>query len=56
MEEEKAMLQENKIDSIVESTPILKQVEGKVAVPILLWFMGVPGFIVILLWALFFHG
>lgn len=56
MEEEKAMLQETKIDSIAESTPILKQVEGKVAVPILLWFMGVPGFIVILLWAFFFRG
>ncbi len=40
------MLQENKFDSV----------EGKVAVPILLWFLGVPGFIVILLWAFFFRG
>jgi hypothetical protein len=46
MKEEKAMLQENKFDSV----------EGKVAVPILLWFLGVPGFIVILLWAFFFRG
>ncbi len=50
------MLQENQTDSVVEATPILKSEEGKVAVPILLWFMGVPGFIVILLWAFFFRG
>jgi hypothetical protein len=56
MEQEKAMLQENKVSSIDESTPTLKQVEGKIAFPILLWFMGVPGFIVILLWAFFFRG
>lgn len=29
---------------------------GKVAVPILLYFLGVPGIVVILLWALFFRG
>lgn len=56
MEEEKVMLQENKIDSIGESRPILQQEDGKIALPILLWFMGVPGFIVILLWAFFFRG
>lgn len=50
------MLQENKIDSIGESRPILQQEDGKIALPILLWFMGVPGFIVILLWAFFFRG
>jgi hypothetical protein len=30
--------------------------QGRVAVPILLWFMGVPGFLVILLWFFFFRG
>lgn len=30
--------------------------EGKVAVPILLWFLGVPGFVVILLWFFIFRN
>lgn len=34
----------------------LKKNEGRVAVPFLLWMMGVPGFIVILLWFFFFRG
>jgi hypothetical protein len=34
----------------------LKNAEGRVAVPMLMWFMGVPGFIVILLWFFFFRG
>lgn len=29
---------------------------GKVAVPILLYFLGVPGILVLVLWALFFRG
>lgn len=33
-----------------------KNEDGRVAVPILLWFMGVPGFLVILLWFFFFRG
>lgn len=31
-------------------------VNGRVAVPILLYLMGVPGIIVLLLWAFFFRG
>ena len=31
-------------------------INGKVGVPILLYFLGVPGFFVILLWAFFFRG
>ena len=34
----------------------LKNNEGRVAAPMLLWFMGVPGFVVILLWFFFFRG
>ncbi len=30
--------------------------QGRVAVPILLWFMGVPGFFVFFLWLFFFRG
>ncbi|WP_413558545.1 hypothetical protein [Bdellovibrio sp. HCB209] len=30
--------------------------KGKIGVPILLWFLGVPGFVVILLWFFFFRG
>lgn len=32
---------------------ILKNVEGRIAPPLLLWLLGVPGGICILLWALF---
>jgi hypothetical protein len=32
------------------------RMQGKVGIPILLWFMGVPGFVVVLLWLLFFRG
>lgn len=35
---------------------ILKNAEGRVAVPMLMWFMGVPGFLVVLLWFFFFRG
>jgi len=30
--------------------------DGKVAVPILLWVLGVPGFVVALLWLFIFRG
>lgn len=35
---------------------LLKGAEGRVGMPILLWFMGVPGFFVVLLWFVFFRG
>lgn len=30
--------------------------DGKVAVPILMWFLGVPGFVCVLLWLFIFKG
>ncbi len=30
--------------------------EGRVAAPLLLWFLGVPGFVVVLLWLFIFRG
>ena len=39
--------------------PIRKMIEnlnGKVAAPILMYMLGVPGFLVILLWFFFFRG
>lgn len=30
--------------------------KGGIAIPALLWFAGVPFFVVLLLWALFFRG
>ncbi len=30
--------------------------EGRIAVPLLLWFLGVPGFVVVLLWLFIFRG
>lgn len=35
---------------------IRKNSEGKVAVPILMWFLGVPGFVCIMLWLFIFKG
>ncbi len=35
---------------------LFKNAEGRVAAPLLLWMMGVPGFFVILLWFFFFRG
>jgi hemerythrin superfamily protein len=43
-----------------EQKPNLKSfinnISGRIAVPILLYFLGVPGFFVIVIWALFFRG
>jgi hypothetical protein len=35
---------------------IIDDINGRVAVPILLYLLGVPGIIVLLLWAVFFRG
>ena len=35
---------------------LINNVNGKVGVPILLYFLGVPGIFVIILWAFFFRG
>ncbi len=35
---------------------LLKSTEGAVAAPLLLWVLGVPGILVILLWFFFFRG
>lgn len=35
---------------------IINTVNGKVAAPILMYMLGVPGFLVILLWFFFFRG
>lgn len=34
----------------------IENINGKVGVPILLYLLGVPGIVVILLWAFFFRG
>ncbi|HPI39848.1 MAG TPA: hypothetical protein PLJ21_03540 [Pseudobdellovibrionaceae bacterium] len=34
----------------------LDKANGKIGIPILLYFLGVPGIIVLVLWALFFRG
>jgi CO dehydrogenase/acetyl-CoA synthase beta subunit len=34
----------------------LENAKGKIGVPILLYILGVPGFVVILLWLFFFRG
>lgn len=32
------------------------RMQGKIGIPIVLWFLGVPGFVVVLLWLFFFRG
>ncbi len=34
----------------------LKKTQGAILPPLILWMLGVPGFVVILLWLLFFRG
>jgi hypothetical protein len=40
----------NKILTIVDD------INGAIGIPILLYFIGVPGILVIILWAIFFRG
>lgn len=35
---------------------LVEDVQGKVAVPILMYILGVPGFVCILAWLFFFKG
>jgi hypothetical protein len=35
---------------------VIDNVNGRVGAPLLLYFLGVPGFVCILLWAFFFRG
>ncbi len=35
---------------------VIDNVNGRVAAPILMYILGVPGFLVILLWFVFFRG
>ncbi len=37
-------------------TSLIKNIQGRVGVPILLWFLGVPGFVCIVIWFLAFRG
>ena len=37
-------------------TTVVDNVNGKVGVPILMYFLGVPGFLVFFLWLFFFRG
>jgi len=42
--------------TMIKVQEVIDNVNGKVGVPILLWFLGVPGFFVILIWFFFFKG
>lgn len=39
-----------------KSDLLINNVNGKVGVPILMWFLGVPGFVCVLAWLFFFRG
>ena len=43
-------------ESVMMNKLIVRDQNGRVAVPMLLWFAGVPFGIVVLLWLLFFRG
>jgi hypothetical protein len=51
---------ENPVDDqpflLRETEPVLRNEEGRVGPPILLWLLGVPGGLVLLLWLFFFRG
>ena len=42
--------------AITRMTALLDNENGRIGIPILLYFLGVPGIIVLLLWAVFFRG
>lgn len=42
--------------NLMKKTKLLRNNDGKVGVPILMYALGVPGFLVILLWLFFFKG
>lgn len=35
---------------------MIRKTEGAIGIPILLWLLGVPGLVVLLLWLFFFRG
>lgn len=43
-------------DQKINLKTLIDNVNGKIGVPILLYFLGVPGFFVVLIWAFFFRG
>ncbi len=43
-------------NQINKMTDILVDVQGRVGVPILMYFLGVPGFLCVLAWLFFFRG
>jgi len=45
-----------KVKRLMVKANILQNNDGKVAVPILMYALGVPGFLVVLAWLFFFRG
>lgn len=43
-------------DPVKKIEKFIDNVNGRVAVPILLYLLGVPGIVVLFLWAFFFRG
>lgn len=46
----------NKESTKSYATSPLQKSQGRILPPLILWMLGVPGFIVILLWLFFFRG
>ncbi len=45
-----------KLSVLTRASAQLENAKGRIAVPILLYLLGVPGIVVIALWAFFFRG
>lgn len=48
--------EQNMKDIVKKFVELKNDVEGKVAVPILMYILGVPGFIVLFVWLFFFRN
>lgn len=45
-----------KVGGVMKARQFIENVEGRVAAPVLMYFLGVPGFVCILAWLFFFRG
>lgn len=50
------LLEAFRVVSLLNERPNMKSEEGRVGAPILLWMLGVPGSICVLLWLFIFRG
>ncbi|MCP5390005.1 MAG: hypothetical protein H6920_00045 [Sphingomonadaceae bacterium] len=52
----KQVFEMNKQSTKSRVTNSLQKGQGRILPPLILWMLGVPGFVVVLLWLFFFRG